>query len=105
MRAARPAYQRLHTDDPSGRQIGQRLIVGLQILALDRAAQFRLQLQPLDGGGAHRVIEDGIARPATILRAVERDVGATQQLGRLVVTDDTQGDADAGGDNDVMLAL
>ena len=43
-----PADERLEPDDPAGREVDDRLVVEPQLVALERAAQVVLELDPLE---------------------------------------------------------
>ena len=52
-----PSHERLEPDDLVVRQRDQRLVVQHELVALERAAQLRLELEALDGGVVHRRLE------------------------------------------------
>ena len=99
-----PARQRLEAGERLAVQRDDRLVVDLDLVALDRGQQLALELEPLDDLGLHAVLEDAVAALAVALGAVHRDVGLAQQLRGLVAAD---GDAErhldvdlAAGDDD-----
>ena len=74
-----PAQQRFHGDDRSVAQLDDRLVVELELLALDRAPQVVLDLHVLDHAGAHHLVEDLVATAAMLLGAVEGRIGVPDQ--------------------------
>ena len=96
-----PAQQRLDRADPLSLHIDQRLVVENELVSLERMAHLvferlaRLQLL------VHRGLEETHRAAAGLLGAVERDVGAFQQLVRIVAGRFGHRDADA--DPDVEL--
>ena len=79
----------------------QRLVVKLELVALERLAQLALDLQPAQGAGPHLGVEELAAGAAAFLGPVHRGVGvADQQVGvdRLAGRRARHGDADAGAD-------
>ena len=75
-----PAAQRLEARELAGDRPEDRLEEHLQVLALDRAPQVGLQVQPVEHLAVHPRVEDRMARLALGLRAVHRDVGVADQL-------------------------
>ena len=65
-----------------------------------RAAEFRLQRQPLQRAAFHLVGAELIRIASRFLRAIHRAVGIAQQRLRIVPIDRIQRDADAGRDFD-----
>ena len=102
-----PAHQRLEADDLAAAQGDHRLVVQLELVAVERVAQLALGLEPAHGAGPHLGVEDLAAPAPALLRPVHRRVGvADQQLGvdRLAARGPGDGDADAGGDEVVGAA-
>ncbi len=90
-----PAHQRLHAEDPVGRDVEQRLVVQDQVAVLHGGAQLGQQGEP-----ARVVVVEvlGVGRDALVagLRPVHRHVGVLhQQLTPLAVAG---GDGDPGAD-------
>ncbi len=94
-----PPQERLHPDDPSGPQVGLRLVVEEQLVAPQRVPDLGDQRR---AAGVARVSARLVERPAgpALLRRVHGDVGVPQQrvsVGAML----GEGDADAGLDLDV----
>ena len=77
--------------------VDDRLVDEPQLVALERAAQALLDLQPVAQPAAHRAVEDLERAAAAGLDALERGVGALDEVGAVVVLDR---DADRGGEVD-----
>ena len=93
-----PAQQRFDAGHASRGDVDLRLVVELQLAALERVAQIVLQRQPLQRAAVHRRREHLIRVAARVLGAIHRVVGVRQQrLGRVAVARKKR-DADAGGD-------
>ena len=60
-------------------QLDLRLVDDPQLAALERVPEPALEVEPLDGALAHRLVEDLAARLAELLGAVHRGVGVAQQ--------------------------
>ena len=94
----RPPHERFGADDGSRPQVEDRLVVQHELVALERAAQLRLELETLRDLVDHRVVEEAPARLSVLLRLVHRGVGVAEQhhrigvLGRVALHGD---DADA----------
>ena len=77
-----PAHQRLEADDLAAAQRDDRLVVELELVAVERVAQLALDLEAAHGPRPHLRVEDLAAAAAALLRPVHRGVGvADQQLG------------------------
>jgi hypothetical protein len=53
----RPARERLDGADAAGRELDERLVVDLELVAGERALEVGLELEALDGAGEHRRVE------------------------------------------------
>src|SRR6266508_4814399 len=97
-RAARrvhPPEQRLHAVIGLQVETNDGLIVDLELVQLERALQFRLELEPLDHPLVHRGLKHTIATLAVPLRHVHRHVGVAEELFRVRGTELLAGQADA----------
>ena len=96
-----PAHQRLEAGDLAAAQGDQRLVVELELVALERLAQLALDLEPAQRPRPHLGVEELAAGASALLGPVHRRVGvADQQVGvdRLAGRRAGHGDADAGAD-------
>ena len=59
-----PAHERLDGDDAALVEVDERLVVELELVALERAAQVVLELEALDHAAADRGVEELVARAA-----------------------------------------
>ena len=97
-----PAQQGLEPGDPTGREHDDRLVVDLELAALDRPPQVGLEPQPLHDARVHRLIEDDVPLLAQRLGPIHRRVGVAEQvLGPLPVLR-SQRDPDAPGREDLV---
>src|SRR6516165_8792062 len=99
-----PAQQRLTAENLVVLEVDERLIVELELTIGERVAHVPLQLAP----GAHQPVKLGFeeterATPA-VLGAVEREVGALQDLVRIDAVVRRDRNADAGTAGDLMVA-
>ena len=97
-----PAQQRLEPDELLGHELDQRLVVQLELVALDRVAQVALDRHPLDQTTAQRGVERLEAPAAELLGAVHRGVRVAQQLLGGPGPSLADGDADAGRDEHLV---
>jgi hypothetical protein len=98
-----PANERLGAHRAARREVDDGLVVQHQLVVGQRAAQVRLELQPLDRRGVHRRREGLEAPLAAFLRLVEREVRVPEQVvGALAAARDR--DPDARGDADLPTA-
>ena len=80
-----PAHQRLDGDDPALVEVDERLVVELELVVVERAAQVLLELEALHHAPAHAAVEQLEARAAAVLGAIHGDVGvAHDRLGGVV---------------------
>ena len=93
-----PAHQRLDGDRAPRLDVDDRLVDEPQLVALERAAQAVLDLQPVAQPAAHRAVEDLERAAAAGLDALERGVGALDEVGAAASILD--GDPDRGGEVD-----
>ena len=93
---ARPADQRLEPDAHPGRQRHDRLVVDLEVVGGDRAAQVVLEAEAVANAGVHVRVEHFVARLAARLGVIHRGVGVAHHLVRVRVVGRTERDADAG---------
>ena len=98
-----PAQQRLEGDDAIAGDVADRLVVGLEFVALQRRAQIHLQQPPRLRARIHAGLEEAIGAAAVRLGAVQREVGVLQQLVRIVAVLRRQRDADRDADHDLMV--
>ena len=75
-----PPGQRLDTDDLSGREVDDRLVVHVEPVVLEGIAQVVAQHEPLRGPLGERDVEHLHAAASPRLRVVHRDVREAQQL-------------------------
>ena len=75
-----PAHQRLDPYHPAGRHRHDRLVVQRELAVVQGALQVGPQVQPVQSGGVHVRLEDGVAALAVGLHDVHRGVGVAQQL-------------------------
>jgi hypothetical protein len=75
-----PADQRLEADHPVAGQLDGRLVVQLELAALQRQPQVGLELEPLDQPGEHLRVVAGVAAAAGRLGLVHGQVGVAHQL-------------------------
>ncbi len=74
-----PAEQRLETNDLAGGEIDARQVMQLELLLLDRPAQFVLDVQPFLRPELHRAGKELAPFGAEHLGFIERDAGILQQ--------------------------
>ena len=92
-----PAHERLDGDRGARLEVEDRLVDEPQLVVLERPAQAVLDLQPVAQPAAHRAVEDLERAAAAGLDALERGVGALDEVGAVIVLD---GDADRGAEVD-----
>ena len=97
-----PAQERLHADDPAGRELDDRLVVEPELGAVDGAPQVVLERRPVDGLGVHLGVEQDRRPDRVELRAVERDLRLLEQVAG--VRDDGPPDREPEARADVHLA-
>ena len=86
----------------AGGEVDHRLVPGLELAAVERAAQLGLGAHAGHGLRAHRLVEQLVAATAACLGPVHRRVGvAEQRLGRVLPG---AGQGDAGADRERVLA-
>ena len=99
-RRAVPAHQRLEAGDPVFRQVVQRLVVQLELAALQREPQIRLQprracsCSSMPGSKKAKVPRSSFARYSATSARLQQCRRRTRRVG--------QRDADAGADDDVV---
>ena len=91
-----PAYQRLERADAILLEIEERLVVELELAALDGQAEVGLELPTLLGALVEAFLEESEGTAASFLRAVKREVGAPQQRLAVRAVLRRNCDADAG---------
>ena len=99
-----PAQQRLDAGDRAVLEAHQRLVVQLELLALERPLQVGAQLQARHDPVVHGGLEQPVAALAVALGDVHRGVGVADQLvgvGRAPGLGDR--DAQAGADDEVVV--
>ena len=99
-----PAHEPLDGDDAALVEVHERLVVELELVALERLAQVLLELEALDRAPAQRGVEELVARSAVVAGARHRDVGVVDERLGAVALAVGDGDADAGVDEDGMVA-
>ena len=97
-----PAQERLEPDHSFVGQVDQRLVVKLELVALERVAQVPLDRHPLHKPVAQRDVEHLRAPAAELLSAVHGRVGVAEQLLGGLASALTDGDAEAGGDEHLV---
>ena len=90
-----PPQQRLDAGHAPRGQVDHRLVVDAQLAAPQRTAQRVLDVETIDGAGAHRVVEHDPTCPAAILRLVHRGVGIADERFRIGLVVVRKRDADA----------
>ena len=98
-----PAQQRLGADDAPVAQVHLGLVVDHQLVALQRAAQLALEHQPLDRRGVHLRGVEGEGIAAVLLGVVHRRIGVADQVDDVLRIARAEGDADAGGEEHLVL--
>ena len=99
-----PAHEPLDGDDAALVEVHERLVVELELVALERLAQVVLELEALDRAPAQRGVEELVAGSAVVAGARHRDVGVVHERLGAVPLPVGDGDADAGVDEDGMVA-
>ena len=99
-----PANERLDAGQTSRVEAHDGLVDDAQLLQLDSSLELRAELVALADDGVHARIEDGEAGLAVGLGQIHRDVGVADDIGRVLAGVAGAGDADAGGDRDVVVA-
>ena len=94
-----PADQRLEAADFTRRGIDERLVVQLEFVPLDRIAQIELELVACARLFRHHVFEQPPGIAAFGLGLIEREIGALDELFRLLAVLRREHDADAGFDD------
>ena len=94
-----PAHERLDGHDLARVEVDERLVVELELVALERAPQVLLEREPLHHALAHAGVEQLEARAAAVLGAVHGDVGVAHDRFGGVVAAVGDDDADGGGDD------
>ena len=80
-----PPQERFGADDGAGLEVEDRLVVHDELVALERAAKLRLELEALRDLVDHRVVEEVPAGLPVLLRLVHRGVGVAEQHHRIGV--------------------
>ena len=91
-----PADQRLERADAVLLEVEQRLVVKLELAALDGEAKVGLELAALLRALVEALLEEGIGASARLLGAVQRQVRVPQQRFAVAAVLRRDGDADAG---------
>ena len=99
-----PAHERLDPDDPALVEVDERLVVELELVALERVAEVVLELEALGHAPADGGVEELVARAAVVLGALHRGVGVAHERLGVVAAPVGDGDADAGADDDGSVA-
>jgi hypothetical protein len=92
----RPAGERLDPARPAGHQVHDRLIVELDLVALDRELEVLLEAQALNRAREHGRVEPAVAAFALALGRVHREVGGPHQRVGVVRRPAGDRDPDAG---------
>ena len=98
-----PAQQRLHADDATLAQLHLRLVVQLQFLALQGAAQILFHRQPLQGADMHVASVELNVVAAVFLGSIHGGIGVFQQGFHILAVPGEQADADTGGHETLMV--
>ncbi len=99
-----PAQQRLSRDYRAGVRVDDGLIVHLELVSVQCAAQVVLQRQPLERGCSHGLGVGLVAVPALLLSLVHGGIGVHEQGVEILPIEGIDGDADARVDEDLMGA-
>ena len=91
-------------DNGAGIRVDNGLIVHLELVSVERAAQVVLQRQPLERGCGHGLGVGLVAVAPLLLRLVHGGIGVHQQGIEVLAIEGIDGDADAGVDEDLMGA-
>ena len=83
-------------------QVDERLVVQLELVALDRVAKVHFELAPVVEIRVHRAIVELVGAAAFRLDRVEREVGSHQQFVDVVAVARSDGDADADAGADLI---
>ena len=78
----RPADERLEADDALLLERDDRLVVQLELVPVEGAAEVALQIKALADPSAHRLVEHLVAAAALLLRATQSDLSVREQRGR-----------------------
>ena len=78
--AVRPARERLDAAQPAVAHVHDRLVVQLDLVAVDRAPEVGGEREALDGAGEHRRLERAVTGLAAALRRAHRQVGCAHEL-------------------------
>ena len=98
----RPAHQRLEAGNLAGLKIDQRLIVHFQLIGEHGAAQFHFKMPPRLHARIHFRFKKAERALAIGLGAVEREVGALEQLVGVDAVAGRHRDADGSADQHLM---
>src|SRR4029450_3673241 len=90
-----PAQQRLAANHLARPVVHLRLVVQLELTALQRLAQVALELEALHRRGVHEWLVGADVVPPRVLRVIHRDVGVLEQRVRVVPIARIHADADA----------
>ncbi len=99
-----PTQQSLDADRATGGDVHHGLIKQAELTAVESQAEVRLQLLALLESPAQGAIEHHIAGPAAVLCLVHGQVGVPQQRFGAVVPADGDCDADAGTQDELLVA-
>ena len=99
-----PAHERLDGHDAALVEVDERLVVELELVALERVAQVVLEREALDHAAADVLVEELVARAAQVLGALHRHVGVAHERLGAVAEPVGDGDAEAGVDEDGLVA-
>ena len=99
-----PAHERFEVRRPPRRERDDRLVVRDQLVAIDRAPQRGLEVEPGRDEGLHPFVEELDASPATVLGAVHRGIGVTDELVGALVAAVPDRDTDRRGEHHLVGA-
>ena len=99
-----PAHQGFEGDDDVAGDVADRLVIDLELVALQRRAQVEFQNPPRLGARVHSGLEEAIGAAAVRLGAVEREIGLLQQFVGVLAVLGRQRDADADADDELVAA-
>ncbi len=97
-----PAGERLEAGHHIAPQVDDRLIVQLELLALDRLAQVHLDLPPVVDLLVHRLFVEAVVAARRRLHRVKCEVCSHQQIVGIGAVARTDGDPDADAGSDAM---
>ena len=93
MHGVLPAHQSFEADDRAGLEQNYRLIEDAQLMVVESGAQFGFKLEPPDGEGVHRCVEEFGAIAAQGLGAAHGGFGIVEEVFGAIVGSVAKGDS------------